>query len=312
MLRFALDDPLDIIVFITNRCNLSCNTCPFTHNSPYSPPPDVPDLPVDMFKVILAEHRGASVIGVVGGEPLLHPELPQLIRLAAEFRIIVNLSTNGLLLTQSVIEQLLELPLGFLNISLDAADAADYKRMRGGSEAVYAKILANARLFNDLRRQKNSGIKFVLSYVTDEHNFRRIPEFTGLAAQIGADRVFCQNLLPYQCSNITRISSSIPDTPEYRSLLQNMKFPEGIEVIPPVLTPVAGNSRAVRCHHPFRMLAFDGGGNLSPCCVIPPHPKYGNLGHDPLEWRRGQALQKIRMQMTRGDDAFEDICLECW
>ena len=76
-------DPSSIMVFITNRCNFKCNTCPFTHASPWSPPADIPDISVDLFTRILDRYGGADMVGLVGGEPLLHPALDSLITIAA-------------------------------------------------------------------------------------------------------------------------------------------------------------------------------------------------------------------------------------
>jgi MoaA/NifB/PqqE/SkfB family radical SAM enzyme len=305
-------DPIDLMVFITNRCNLKCRTCPFTNQSPYSPPDRISDLTVEMFRRVLDNYSGAQLVGLVGGEPLLHPQLPELIGIAADHRMSVNVSTNGTLLNSEWSRKLLGQPLGFLNVSLDAADAADYQRVRGGSREIYEKILTNIRTFNSLRVALKSRTLLYLSYVTDQYNLTRLPEFAALAKELNADRVFCQNLLPYQCSDITIRESSLSDTPDNRRRLSELRLPDGIDVLLPSLSPAPGSGRTASCRHPFRMLAFDGGGNLSPCCVIPPHPKYGSLMTDLNAWRRAEALIKIRNEMIQAKEASAEICLECW
>ena len=115
-------DPESIMVFITNRCNFACNSCPFTQPSPWSPPANVPDISTQLFEQIIRRYSGATMVGLVGGEPLLHPNLDELVHIAANAKMDVNISTNGSLLTEDKIHHLLKLPLGFINISLDAAD----------------------------------------------------------------------------------------------------------------------------------------------------------------------------------------------
>ncbi|MBN1357115.1 radical SAM protein [bacterium] len=305
-------DPSDIMVFITTRCNLTCYTCPFTRPSPYSPPAGIPDITLEFFTSVLDRYRRASVVGLVGGEPLLHPDLPAMIRIAAGRKMSVNVSTNGTLLDETRSRELLDTPLGFLNISLDAPDEAEYRRIRGGSPELYRNILANAERFSEMKNRSGSGISLWLSFVTGRSNVDRIPDFVNLARNIGADRVFCQNTLTYKTSDLTTGQDSLHDTPEIRNLLAGLDIPKDIPVVLPPLVPVDADCKCVHCKHPFTMLSLDGAGNLSPCCVIPPHPRYGNISGDLNTWRSGKELSDIRRSMICESDAFDEICLDCW
>ncbi len=305
-------DPAEIMVFITNRCNLVCYTCPFMRRSPYSPVTDVPDLSPSFWREILEEYPGAQRVGIVGGEPLLHPEWPEIVRIAAARRMEVNLSTNGVLLDDDRIAMILDLPIGFLNVSLDASTSEDYRRMRGGSDEIYHGILGNVRRFAEARARASNPIRLVLSHVTDTVNLERIPAFARLAIDLGADQVFCQNMLPYGSSDLTLEGCSLVDSDENRRRLNALDLPSGIVVIPPRLIDTGVSGRNARCKHPFRMLTMDGAGNLSPCCVIPPHPKYGDMRAARRAWRSGSEMRAIRKAMLAGDDAFAEICLTCW
>lgn len=304
-------DPVEIMAFITNRCNLSCFTCPFMRPSLYSPEPDVPDLSPQLFEAILDEYPGVERVGIVGGEPLLHPQWADLIRIAAGRHMEINLATNGLLLTDDTIREILNLPIGFLNVSLDAATSDEYRRMRGGSNRNYELIRENIRRFTSARARSRSGIRVVLSHVTDAQNLVMIPEFARLAVDLGADQVFCQNMLPYCSSELTGQGCSLMDTEANRAILASLELPGGIDVALPRLIVQEDKTRSVRCKHPFRMLTIDGAGNLSPCCVLPPHSRYGSLADDMRQWRQGQTLRGIRKDMIRGGDAFADICMMC-
>lgn len=96
------------------RCNLSCSYCNEYDN--FSKP-----IPLeDMFRRIdrLAEF-GTSIITISGGEPLLHPELEQIIRHIRRRGIIAGMITNGYLLTPARIQSLNEAGLEHLQISID-------------------------------------------------------------------------------------------------------------------------------------------------------------------------------------------------
>jgi MoaA/NifB/PqqE/SkfB family radical SAM enzyme len=304
--------PSDIMVFITTRCNLTCNTCPFMNQSPYSPVPDVPDISIDLYKEVIQHFNRASIVGLVGGEPLLHPSLSELIKIAANQKMTVNVSTNGTLLDETKCRELLDTPLGFLNISLDAPDEAEYQRLRGGTPELFRKILTHAELFSNLKQQQGSDISLWLSFVTDIQNLHRIPDFAAVAKSVGADLVFCQNILSYKTCELTSGKGSLKDTPEIRNALSALTLPDDIEVVLPPLVPLDDDCRCVHCKHPFTMLSIDGAGNLSPCCVIPPHPKYGNIAGNIDQWRSGRKIAAIRQDMINGVDAFDDICLDCW
>src|SRR5437879_9153639 len=62
---------------------------------------------------------GTSVITISGGEPLLHPELDEIIRRIRKNGSIAGLITNGYLLTADRIEKLNRAGLEWLQISID-------------------------------------------------------------------------------------------------------------------------------------------------------------------------------------------------
>ena len=82
-----------IYIEITNSCNLSC---PFCHRHRRGQG----YITVDQFQTLLAKihnHTGCIALHVLG-EPLLHPELPELLDMARHYGLIVHLTTNGTLL----------------------------------------------------------------------------------------------------------------------------------------------------------------------------------------------------------------------
>jgi MoaA/NifB/PqqE/SkfB family radical SAM enzyme len=106
--------PLLVHLIPIRRCNLACTYC--NEFDDFSPP-----VPFDELRRrldILAEW-GASVITISGGEPLLHPQLDDIIRLARSNGSIAGLITNGYLLTAERIERLNRAGLEHLQISID-------------------------------------------------------------------------------------------------------------------------------------------------------------------------------------------------
>ncbi len=106
--------PILAHVIPIRRCNLTCTYCNEYDKTSKPVPLDV------MFKRVdrLAEF-GTSIITISGGEPLLHPELEEVIRRIRKRGIIAGMITNGYLLTPARIQSLNEAGLEHLQISID-------------------------------------------------------------------------------------------------------------------------------------------------------------------------------------------------
>ena len=98
----------------TRRCNLSCTYC--NEYDDFSKP-----VPVETMKRRVDElaRLGTSIITFSGGEPLLHPELDDIIAHVRTYPIIAGLITNGYLLTADRIRRLNRAGLDHLQISVD-------------------------------------------------------------------------------------------------------------------------------------------------------------------------------------------------
>jgi MoaA/NifB/PqqE/SkfB family radical SAM enzyme len=106
--------PLLAHIIPIRRCNLACEYC--NEYDDFSSP--VPT--GEMFRRIdkLAELR-TSVITISGGEPLLHPELDDIIRRIRRRGMVAGLITNGYLLVPERIQRLNRAGLEWLQISID-------------------------------------------------------------------------------------------------------------------------------------------------------------------------------------------------
>jgi len=96
------------------RCNLSCAYCNEYDNHSKPVPLE------EMFRRIdLLASFGTTIITISGGEPLLHPELDEIIRHIRQHGMIAGMITNGYLLTAERIERLNCAGLEHLQISID-------------------------------------------------------------------------------------------------------------------------------------------------------------------------------------------------
>src|SRR6202451_4015611 len=110
----SVDHPLLAHIIPIRRCNLACEYC--NEYDDFSKP--VPT--EEMFRRVdkLAK-LGTSIITISGGEPLLHPELDEIIRRIRKNGMIAGLITNGYLLVAERIQRLNRAGLEWLQISID-------------------------------------------------------------------------------------------------------------------------------------------------------------------------------------------------
>lgn len=105
-------------VVVTRRCNLACGYC-----NEY----DKTSKPVakeTLFRVIDKLHDlGTITLELTGGEPLLHPDIVEVLRYARDRGIPRRrMISNGFLLTREMIEKLNEVGLYQLSISVDGVE----------------------------------------------------------------------------------------------------------------------------------------------------------------------------------------------
>lgn len=142
------------------RCNLSCAYCNEYDN--FSKPLSTEI----MFRRLdrLAD-LGTSIITISGGEPLLHPQLEDIIRHIRKRGMIAGMITNGYLLTKSRIESLNDAGLEHLQISIDNVMPDDIskkslkvldQKLKLLSEHAIFQVNINSVLGSDVRNPEDA------------------------------------------------------------------------------------------------------------------------------------------------------------
>jgi Fe-coproporphyrin III synthase len=114
----------------SRHCNLSCIHCYSSSG------PDLRHgLPASLLEAAIrdAQALGYNMLSISGGEPLLYPELPTLLRTGKESGMLTALVTNGILLSSRKLEEIGDL-VDVVAISLDGAPGT-HNRMRNAAQA---------------------------------------------------------------------------------------------------------------------------------------------------------------------------------
>jgi MoaA/NifB/PqqE/SkfB family radical SAM enzyme len=108
--------PLWAQLNVTWRCNLDCSYCTEYDNSKGHVPYEEVERRIDK-----CHELGVLHADIIGGEPLLHPDLERMFRRIVGHGMTTGMTTNGFLLTADRLDALIDAGLGRLQISVDRA-----------------------------------------------------------------------------------------------------------------------------------------------------------------------------------------------
>jgi hypothetical protein len=111
-------------LIVTRRCNLACGYC----NEFDSVSKPVPYEELVRWMDHLVGELGVTIMDFLGGEPLLHPRIADLVHYAHEKGCWTNIITNGLLLSDEKIEALNRAGLDSMCVSIDRVNPTDFTR----------------------------------------------------------------------------------------------------------------------------------------------------------------------------------------
>jgi len=106
--------PILVHIIPMRRCNLDCGYC--NEYDEVSKPVPLEEMK-DRLSILAG--MGTSIITISGGEPLMHPELEEIVRETRKHKMIAGMITNGFLLSKERIKSLNEAGLQHLQISID-------------------------------------------------------------------------------------------------------------------------------------------------------------------------------------------------
>jgi MoaA/NifB/PqqE/SkfB family radical SAM enzyme len=152
------------------------------------------DMPLPVYKMISGYFHFVENVHLQGwGEPLLHPELPDMIAIAKAEKCKTSLTTNGMLLTRKMSEELIKLCLDAIVISIAGSLRETHENIRCGSH--FDQVIDNIRTLVDLKLKIRSKTpKVVVSFLMTKTNIKELPEAVILAKDLGINEFVAVNL----------------------------------------------------------------------------------------------------------------------
>jgi len=180
---------------ITSKCNLSCIHC---YNSRVYENRISQKLGLDLntkevFNIIdkLAT-GGVETIQFLGGEPFVRRDFIEILSYAKDKNVHCNITTNGVLVNQTLIERLLAICPTQISFSIDGATAKSNNAVRGKN--VFDRAVSNLRLLSVRFKANNVPTKLGIQCTLNKFNKHEITEVVGLAKELALDFVAFESL----------------------------------------------------------------------------------------------------------------------
>jgi MoaA/NifB/PqqE/SkfB family radical SAM enzyme len=279
-----------LVIFITTRCNLACRMCGVCD---YNPVHSRPELSTDEWKSVLdaAARLGTTLLSIGGGEPLLRPDLYEIIGYARDLGMSVHLCTNGVLLSEENVVKLRESRVNTVSVSIENPVREVHENLRG--LGTFDASVEGIRRLRALAPEIRVGINFVISTIS----YRQMAETVAFAESLGVHQ------LKFAPIHMNLLHKSKP-VEEFRELVFK---PEDLESLDAEIrrlvaalrkSPLQTNSPSFlhgmsrlyrdalsfRCYAGYAICAVNPAGTVVPCCDMEGTLSVRNMPLDQI-WR---------------------------
>jgi MoaA/NifB/PqqE/SkfB family radical SAM enzyme len=289
------DMPIIIDIEITNACNFNCLFC-YTGTKAHKRP--IGFMPRELYKKIIDEIVFYTTPPPLRfsrwGEPTLHKNFMEYLRIAKMSGLMCHLNTNGSLLDENTITELLELKLDSIKFSFQGTDEKTYGEMRYMQS--FGKLADTVKRFSELR----GGLAYpymhaatTVTYETEE----MIQSFKDLLTP------YC-DLVTVGHTKLSHISSEQTKVPaEAKKLLDNLKSAESIEKTYKI------------CNEAYDKLSINWDGTVSACCGDYDNLMIvGDLNKTSLRdiYKNSEELRNYRAMLAAYRHAELPLCRNCY
>ncbi|WP_236252718.1 radical SAM/SPASM domain-containing protein [Echinicola sp. 20G] len=288
--------PVAMSIEPTTGCNLRCPECPSGLRS-FTRPTGMLDQ--ELYKKIIKESAGhLSYLHLYfQGEPFLHPEFLELVKLADQYKIFTATSTNAHFLNEKIVPRILDSGLKQLIVSVDGASQGVYENYRIGGNL--ERVKSGIQLLIESRNKV--GKKFpqvIFQFLVTGKNEHEITAIKALSKKLGVDELQFKTAQIY---NYEDGSELIPSNLIYSRYLPagNGKWKLKKEI-------------RNKCWRMWQGAVVTWDGDMVPCCFDKDaNHKMGNLQNSSLGkiWNNPK-YGKFRAQLLENRGQI-DICRNC-
>jgi AdoMet-dependent heme synthase len=162
---------------ITRRCNLFCAHCRArAEDHQYENELSLQECfsLIDEIKKV-----GSPILILTGGEPLMRPDFMQIARYGVSKNLRVVLGSNGTLITRELAQEMKQIPISRIAVSIDFPTAEEQDEFRGKHGAFQEAL-------NGIRNAREAGIEIQINCTVTKLNVKLLPDLLKLSIDAGA------------------------------------------------------------------------------------------------------------------------------
>jgi radical SAM protein with 4Fe4S-binding SPASM domain len=286
--------PRGLVVELTARCDHACGHCYNSWKNPAQQAP--PSLPSPALLALLdrvLDDSGCGLLTLTGGEPLLHPELPEIVSHLHRRGVRLNLISHGGHIDDDAIARIGTEAIASWELPLLAGRAPLHDQLSGRAGAFHRVTAAIAAL-------KHVHQRVVVVFVAQRPNLQQLPRVVELCVALGVDGMMINRFNPGGAGgrNIEELQASPAELTamlaQAEALGRRWELPMACAIaMPPCLIPterfpwLSFGSCALGTERAY--YTIDPAGRLRPCNHSP--TVLGDLSQQPLrELLDGPAL----------------------
>jgi len=312
--------PLEILLILTDQCNYKCRVCSLWQGI-YQDSNKEP-LALSEIKELINQCAvlGVPTFLISGGEPLLHPNFLEIIRYTSQRIPIVRLNTNASLITQEIADELVDMGLQEIWVSLDGPHEY-YNRFRGVPNA-YQRTVAGLEYIIEAKRKKSlPNPRVLVDTIVTPENRDLLPEFIAVLGALGVEDLnlvhtcyvppeavgktekllALTNIYSGQFTTSTGASAvGVRLGKEQVRAIKKAADRIGLYIDPLLTAPANQNRPPCRCLFPWMNLMLFPHGEACVCPLLD-FVSIGNVRHQPIQeiWNC-ELMREIRRKITKG------------
>lgn len=286
---------------ITEACNLACRHCHAKAGK--AGPDELTTSEACEFLGQVARAGPFQMLAFTGGEPMVRPDIDDLLAYSKKVGLVNVIATNGTLIDRGRAFELRRLGVKGIAVSFDSTDREIHNFIRNNPRAFDLAVRA-------IEACKTAGMVVQLNYTAMAENFATLEDVIRLCHEIHADILLCYQLVPMgRGSKIVESALSPEQNLELVQTVRRLQR-EAVTIVEPVAAPQywphllgrdnRGPKRVARrtlfhgCAAGWGLVYVKPDGEVWPCPFVP--VSGGNVREKTLGeiWRHGDIFVKLK------------------
>lgn len=296
--------PINAEVGLAGACNHRCIFCAVDYMG-YEPKVLTKEIVQVRFQEM--QTKGLKSVLLAGtGEPLLNREAPDIINSMKAMGVDIALSTNGVLLTESLAKECMQ-SLSWIRFSTSAATESTYKKIHRGKDGDLERVFEN--IYNAAQIKRKYKMKTVLNVqiVMIPENANEVVALAKKVKELGADQFLVKSFgwQPLSMSDLKKEVDRITYYDNQNDIVGALEELNDETFRAVYRTNRMSKPKAGKCYKECYAMPFhtniDANGDVWPCCVLigMENMCFGNIYESTFEeiWQgeqRKKVMQKLK------------------